>query len=124
MVVVGAVPVVSPRALWFAVLGGPIAWLLDESIALVITASVCAGPMHSSSTIIRPALVLVAVGALLCDGIAAITARGILRASRERTDRAGQRVTFLAMGALMLCGVTAFGIVLRLVAALMRPGCA
>jgi hypothetical protein len=124
MVASAVAPVVSPRALWFAVLAGPVAWLLDESIALIIAANACSGPVHSPSAVVRPVLAMVAVAALLCNGLGAVTARRILRAFRERTERADLRIRFLAIGALMLCGVTAFGIVLRLLAALMRPDCA
>ncbi len=112
---------VSARTLWLTLLAGPIAWVADEGIALVIEANVCSGPVHAAPGIARVTLVVVALAALAAIALAALTAVRSLR-SLDSGDHAVsirlERSRFLTIAALLLAGVAAFGVTLRLIAAL------
>lgn len=116
----------STRVLWFIVLGGPMAWLLDESIALVIEAGVCGGATRATPGYARPLLVIVALAAVVAAGAATMTARRSLRAAGDdaAAPRHEERARFMTVTGLLIGVLALFGIVLRLVASLMSPLCA
>jgi hypothetical protein len=114
------------RAVWLVVLAGPVAWLLDESIALVIEARLCGGPLGATPAFARPLLAVVAAAAIVMVGTAMLGARRAIRAAdrpaaRSRRD---ERMRFMALGGVMIGTLALFGIVLRLVASLVSPTCA
>lgn len=118
---------VSPTALLIGLLAGPVVWLFDESIALVVNANACSGPAHSTSALTRPTLAGLAMIALLC--IAAGT-MPLWQVANGHDDTSGcspiqvERRRFLAMVGLLLGCVTGFGVLLRLVSAIVSPVCA
>ncbi|CAN5882618.1 hypothetical protein BH11GEM1_BH11GEM1_22830 [soil metagenome] len=117
---------VSTRTSWLTLLAGPIAWMADEGIALVIEANVCSGPVHATPGVARVALVVVALAALAGIALAALTATRALRAmdSGDHADSVRlERSRFLTIAALLLAGVAAFGVALRLVAVLAGVVC-
>jgi hypothetical protein len=117
----------TPRALWFALLAGPVAWLTDESIALLVDANACSGTLHATPG----ALVRVGLAILGMVSLAAIAA-GMIWAARMLSDprRLGsiapavaERIRFLAICALLLGALGAFGVLLRLATSLSAPVC-
>lgn len=112
---------VPAKTLWFTLLTGPVAWVADEGIALVIEANVCSGPVHAAPGIARVTLVIVALAALVGVALAALTAMRSLRAMDSEDHAVSTRLErsrFLMIAALLLAGVAAFGVTLRLIAAL------
>lgn len=117
----------ATRSLWFAVLAGPLAWLVDESIGLLVEANVCSGPLH------QPPVMLVhatqAITSLIALGVVAlgvVTARRWLRELEPGGDPvavAVDRTRFLAHAGLLLATLGTFGIVLRLISSLTAPVC-
>lgn len=117
---------VASPLLWFVVLGGPLAWLLDESIALVIAARVCGSAAGGTPGYARVVLVIVALTALAVV-VAALT-RGWrwLRSTRDRgaASRREGRIRFMVVAGLLISGLALFGVALRLVASLASSICA
>lgn len=111
---------------WFALLAGPIAWVLDEGIALVIEANTCVGGAHSAPALARVALIVTGLLALCLIGAGAAAAMRAHR-SMDSGDRPAairvERSRFLAAAAFLLAGVSAFGVLLRLIAALSGGVC-
>ena len=113
-------------SLWLALVSGPLAWLLDEGICLVVTANVCSGPLH-----VVPVEMMVPVfsgiGVVALAGIASgmMTARGWMHEMRAGAHPAiaVERARFLAQAAVLLGGLTAFGVLLRFISALASPVC-
>lgn len=125
MVMVARERAVSSIALWGALLSGPVAWLLDEGIALLIEATTCSGA-HPAAVSVRVGLVAVGFAALACIGGGALVATRLLQAMNGGEAQASirlERSRFLAMAALLLGGVSAFGVLLRLVTAFMGEVC-
>lgn len=114
----------SARALWIAALAGPLAWLLDEAIALVVEARVCAGPVQSPRLMIAVLLVFVAVAALAAVIVGVITARRALHALDGADVHRSRRMRFIARSGMLLSALAGYGIVLRLLTSLVSPGCA
>lgn len=111
--------------LWGALLAGPIAWLLDEGVALLIEATVCSGA-HPVAPVARMALVAVGITALACIAAGALVAtrsRGVPDGTNGETSIRVERSRFLAMAALLLAAVSGFGVLLRLVTALAGAVC-
>lgn len=117
---------VTPRALWIAVLAGPLAWVFDEGVALVIEARACAGPLRVVAPLVPVTLSIVAIMALV------VVAGGVLSARRSlRTldggavdARSAERMRFVIRAGILLAALGAYGIVLRLLTSLVNPGCA
>jgi hypothetical protein len=117
----------ATRSLWFAVLAGPLAWVMDESIGLLVEVNVCSGPIH------QPPVALVhatqAITSLVALGVVAlgvIAARRWLRDMEARGEPvavAVDRTRFLAHAGLLLAALGTFGIVLRLISSLTSPVC-
>ena len=122
----GSSGAVTARALWIAVLGGPLAWVLDEGVALVIEARACAGPLRAASPLVPVMLSVVAVVAL-CGVVGGVhSANRSLRFLRQTgaDPRSAERTRFIARAGILLGGLAAYGIVLRWLTSLVNPGCA
>ncbi len=117
---------VTPRALWIAVLAGPLAWTLDEGIALVIEARACAGPLRATAPLVPVTLVIVAIIALIVVAGGVLSARRSLRSvdGGAAETRSADRMRFVIRAGILLAALAAYGIVLRLVTSLVNPGCA
>ena len=77
---------VTPRALWIAVLAGPVAWMFDEGVALVIEARACAGPLRAAAPLAPVALSIVAIVALFVVAGGLGSARQSLRLLQETPE--------------------------------------
>ncbi len=117
---------VTPRALWIAVLAGPLAWVLDEGVALVIAARACAGPLRAAAPLVPLLLSIVAVTALIAVGGGVLSARRSLRSldGAAADARSADRMRFVIRAGILLAALAAYGIVLRLLTSLVNPGCA
>lgn len=117
----------ATRSLWFAVLAGPLAWVLDESIGLLVEANVCSGPLHQPpAMLVHATQAITSLIALGVVGLGVLTARRWLRemeSSGEPVAVAVDRTRFLAHAGLLLATLGAFGIVLRLISSLTAPVC-
>lgn len=124
MVMDAAPRLVAPRAMWLALLAGPVAWILDEGISLLIEADVCSRAAAPGATAVRLALIVVGVVAL---GVMGIGVRSAMKSLRflESGQRAVavERLRFLAIATLLLAAVCAFGVTLRVVAAVVGSVC-
>lgn len=117
----------ATRSLWFAVLAGPLAWLVDESVGLLVEVNVCSGPLHQPPvTLVHAVQAITSLVALGVIALGVATARRWLR----ETDAGGEpvavsvdRMRFLAHAGLLLATLGAFGIVLRLISSLTAPVC-
>lgn len=112
------------RLRWLVVLAGPLAWAIDEAIALVIEADVCSATAPHSSVPTQSVLVAIALAALGAIALGAVSALRTRRALDASTSLRDGRMRFIAVAALLLAGVSAFGVVLRLVASLVGGVCA
>lgn len=117
---------VTARALWIAAVAGPLAWVFDEGVALVIEAHACAGPLRAASALVPVTLSVVALLALCVDAVGILAARRSLRVLEQTAAdaRSSERMRFVARAGILLAGLAAYGIVLRLVTPLVTPGCA
>jgi len=109
---------------WLIVLAGPLAWIADESIALVIDAGVCSASTGRAPAAAQVLLIAVAVVAL---GVTILGASSALRLHRSIGDEAtsirAERTRFLAIAGVLLAGVSGYGVLLRLLAALAGGVC-
>ena len=113
------------RTRWLAVLAGPLAWALDEGIALVIDADVCATNARHVPAATQVALIALAVAALAIIVVGALSALRMYRSiDEDASSIRAERTRFMAMGALLLAGVSGYGVILRLLAALAGGLCA
>ena len=115
----------ATRTRWLVVLAGPLAWMIDEGIALVIEADVCSANVRHAPAAAQTILIGLAVAALaaiMLGAASALRTRRLLDVATTsvQTERAG----FLALAALLLAGVSAFGVLLRLIASLAGGVCA
>ena len=115
----------ATRTRWLVVLAGPLAWVTDEGIALVIEADVCSANVRhapAAAQLILVGVAVVALAAILLGAASALRTRRLLDGATAsvQTERAG----FLALAALLLAGVSAFGVLLRLIASLAGGVCA
>jgi hypothetical protein len=114
------------RTVWLSLLAGPVAWAVDESIALVIAAGSCGSPGRSASA----GYVATVVVALVALGVVAFAALSAHRLWQRMDDSGGElslgaeRTRFMAAAALIVAAITGFGILLRLVSALTGLPCA
>lgn len=126
MVAVARVRHRGRASLWLALVSGPLAWLLDEGICLVITANVCSGPLHVVPTwLVVPVFGGVGLLALAAIAIGTLTARGWMddRRADARPAIAVERAQFLAHAAVLLGSLSAFGVLLRMMSAFASPAC-
>lgn len=127
MVARAGVDLRATRSLWLALIAGPAAWLIDESIGLLVEANACSGPIHRPPTaLVHATHALSAVVALVAIALGVLSARRWLRDTEpvdEPTATALDRTRFLAHAALILAALGAFGIVLRLISSLTAPVC-
>jgi hypothetical protein len=107
------------RTRWLAVLAGPLAWALDEGIALVIDADVCATNARHVPALTQVILIALAVLALAVMLAGATSAWRMYRSVDEGAGSIrAERTRFMALGALLLATVSAYGVGLRLLASL------
>ena len=122
---VGAAGAGVTRTRWLVVLAGPLAWVIDEGIALVIEADVCSAGARRAPPITEPVLIALAVVAL---GAMMLAARSALRMRRSNerapTSTHAENAEFLALAGLLLAGISAFGVLMRLVATFASGPCA
>ena len=109
---------------WLVMLAGPLAWAIDEAIALVIEADVCSATTSRVPGATQAVLIAIALAALCAIAFGAASALRTRRSLDNATSARAERTRFIVLAALLLGGVSAFGVVLRLVASLVGGVCA
>ena len=115
----------ATRTRWLVVLAGPLAWAIDEGVALVIEADVCSANLRhapAAAQLILVGVAVVALAAILLGAASALRTRRLLDGATASVET--ERTGFLAVAALLLAGISAFGVVLRLIASLAGGVCA
>ena len=108
----------SNRALWFAVGGGPIAWSIDELVAIAIDHDFCVHGARSSGGPATVALIAVSLAAVIVTVLAGLTGWRTLAALGEDTgigDSDVDRRRFMARFGMVISLLMLFGIVLRMI---------